>query len=835
MPKQYRKEISFQAGELSPLFFGRSETEQYDKGLAIAENVNIDKRGGAFRRTGLEHVGQLDGNDSRIFTKQIDRFRFDTIIISENIGGDPTKTTGTIIAPGAGFLTPNLLTNGNFAAEGANWISLIDPVSSVVNFSAGACTLLPEQDDPNLVSNGNFDQAATDWSSTLGGGSAEVNFINSNCDLISAGGGGNFARIFQSVSTPNVGDVHEVVVEGLKGLHNVSLKVGTGEDDGTYLDVLISDLSASEFFTPAASPFTITISALGGVADTTTLTEVRIPDPTVKIAAISQEATVTALTTDVHLVQVEQDGTGQLTIKIGSAAGLGDIDSFVVSNQINPVLFVPNAATFFVTVESNGDSSLGSVLTFVGAVAEASSGGIGLQQVTPWTEAQLPELHIVESPDGEAIYFTHPNVAPHKLAYNFALDSYGTFELVVFVAPPLVWTGNNQPATGTFFQGRLWFGGTPAQPQTFWASVSGTPEDFTITGGQDSSSMEFTLQKFGRIQWMLGTKDLLLGTENGEHIVESDAGVIIPSDFNIQQQSSYGSSHMQAIQVGEKVFYMTPDGRRLRAMSFDFVEDNWLSADLTFASEHITKGVVEHRSWLQNPSALFAMTLEDGTVATLTYDRSSDTLGWTRWIMEGFQVQDIASALQNGVSRMVLTGRRTSGKVDVESDGADDAYLDSYATVFNEAASGVLTGLDHLEGETVQVLVDGAVNPTEVVIGGQITAETAGNRLFAGIQIKSKIVTLPPDVPQDSIRSWKKRWNKVWALLHQSNAPIINGIRPPDRTPMTPMDTPEPVQSGHFKTVNLGWDDFGQITIEEDLPVAMNVLAIYGEMGAETL
>ena len=49
------------------------------------------------------------------------------------------------------------------------------------------------------------------------------------------------------------------------------------------------------------------------------------------------------------------------------------------------------------------------------------------------------------------------------------------------------------------------------------------------------------------------------------------------------------------------------------------------------------------------------------------------------------------------------------------------------------------------------------------------------------------------------------------------------------------MNTVEPNTSTHYKTINLGWDDFGQITIEEDLPVNMNVLAIYGEMGTETL
>ncbi len=159
-------------------------------------------------------------------------------------------------------------------------------------------------------------------------------------------------------------------------------------------------------------------------------------------------------------------------------------------------------------------------------------------------------------------------------------------------------------------------------------------------------------------------------------------------------------------------------------------------------------------------------------------------------------------------------------------------YVDSGIGIYDEAGTNVITGLDHLEGLEVQVVVDGAVDPPKTVTGGQITTDRTGNSLYAGIGFTSRIKTVPPDVPQSQIRSWSKRWNKVWALFYDSNVPIINGTRPPDRTPSTPMDTVEPTRTGHVKTVNLGWDDFGQITIEENLPVAMNILSIYGEMTA---
>ena len=94
-----------------------------------------------------------------------------------------------------------------------------------------------------------------------------------------------------------------------------------------------------------------------------------------------------------------------------------------------------------------------------------------------------------------------------KLVYDPVDDSY-TFEQVAFTAPPADWTATNNPGTGTVFEGRLWLGGTPGSPQTFWGSKAGDHENFT-TGQNADDALEFTLSNVGSIQWMIGTKNLL--------------------------------------------------------------------------------------------------------------------------------------------------------------------------------------------------------------------------------------------------------------------------------------------------------------------------------------
>ena len=800
MPRQERKNLSFQAGELSPRFYGRSDTEIYAKGLAVAENVIIDKRGGAFKRGGLQHVGQIDANNARLFTLQVSRVRYYTLVIYYDIL--LAKGQMLVIAPGARLIGNNLLSNGNFALGSTDWNSAVVPSSSQVLFGIGEVDLIPEQNDVELVVNGNFQQQGLSWTVREVPAASSVTFSVGSVNLVPRGQATDIAGIAQQLTTNSVGSVHGITVVAEIG-GDLRIQIGTIQDDGTYLDQVITTLnSGQEFtFTPAASPFWITVDCISTAGVFATIDNISVEEKITKTSSISQEATVVAGIGDDHLVIVGQHGVDRLHVLIGTTEGASDIAAFDSADHEIVATFVPNNATYWVTVLADGDEIVEAGINFVGTAAEAASGGLGLLMDAPWIESEIDEIHNVEVPSGKTIYFTHPNVPVQKLIYDHALDTFVPLAEVVFVAPPVQWTGTNHPATGAHFQGRLWLGGTPGEGQTIWGSVSASPEDFTVTADADSSSLEFALQEFGRIEWMLGTKNLLVGAENGEHLITSEGGVITPTDFKIEQQSSFGSNNMQGIQVGEKVFYLTPDGRKLRAMSYQWEEDNWLSQDLTFASEHITFGVGKHGAWAQHPDSLFALVLRDGTLAILTYDRTAETVAWSHVTAPGMAIKDISTGRSDGVNEIAAAGQRQAGKIAIETNSATNAQLDSFAVVFDAGGTNVIDGLDHLEGETVRPIVDGAVNPLVVVTGGQVTTQDTGVSLVAGIPYTGKIVTLPPDVPQSQIRSWKKRWNKVWALMLASKQPIINGVRPPERTPSTPMNTVEPNTSKHYKTI----------------------------------
>lgn len=556
-----------------------------------------------------------------------------------------------------------------------------------------------------------------------------------------------------------------------------------------------------------------------------------VSGPTNASTSIAQQITVTTGTAQ-HNILINSYGTNTYRLRIGTAINDGSILDVQTGDIQFSATFVPNATTFFITITAEKPPLPDDAVVRIAYVAVTDQAA-ETSFVTPYLEADLKELQGIQAPQANALYLVHPKYPVYKMTYDESTDTF-SFTIVTFTAPPSVWAGQNWPGAGTFFQGRLWLGGTPNQPETFWGSKSGTPEDFT-TGSTDDAGLEFTLAKFGRIQWMQATKNLLIGTDFNEFILTSQTGVITPSDVQAEQQSAYGSNFVQAVQIGDEVFYVSSDGLKLRAVQYEWSADNWLSRDITFPSEHITESGIRDFAWAQNPDNLLWCVLNNGTVVSLVYERSNNIFGWALHSTNG-RVLDITAGILNGTSFAVSLVQRVAGKVNLEV-SIPQRFLDSWVLRTNQPASTTVTGLDHLEGFTVQVITDGAVHPDRVVSGGQITLQWTATEIYVGLQFISEMETLPIDTAGDveSTRSYIKHWNKVYIEILDSIKPLVNGVRAPERTPSTPMNIAEPSRTEVVATLTLGRTLRGSINIKQDLPDSLDVLAIYGELAQESI
>jgi hypothetical protein len=147
----------------------------------------------------------------------------------------------------------------------------------------------------------------------------------------------------------------------------------------------------------------------------------------------------------------------------------------------------------------------------------------------------------------------------------------------------------------------------------------------------------------------------------------------------------------------------------------------------------------------------------------------------------------------------------------------------------------IIAGLDHLEGQTVSILVDGATHPTKVVASNQITLDRFGTDVKVGLQYTSILKTMRIDVgSQDGTSQGKtKRIYEVTARLYETVGvevgPDLNNMeRIPFRTSANPMDQGIPPFTGDKEVEFRGnYDTDGFMMVRQTQPLPLTLLSLY--------
>ena len=159
-------------------------------------------------------------------------------------------------------------------------------------------------------------------------------------------------------------------------------------------------------------------------------------------------------------------------------------------------------------------------------------------------------------------------------------------------------------------------------------------------------------------------------------------------------------------------------------------------------------------------------------------------------------------------------------------------YVDSGLS-YSGAAASSFSGLDHLEGEVVQVVGDSAVYADATVSSGSISIAEAVTTAYVGLPYETELVTLMPEVPQRTGSSFgkKKSWNRIILNLYQTLGISVNGTQLVFRTGGDPMDSAPPLFTGQHDITNLGWkEEDASITVKQTQPLGMMLISLTGEL-----
>ena len=490
----------------------------------------------------------------------------------------------------------------------------------------------------------------------------------------------------------------------------------------------------------------------------------------------------------------------------------------------------------------------GTALSFIehaGLIVTTGAASGSIEFPIPYADEELDVIQYISSPYEILTAFTHPAHPPQELIFTTVWE----FQEMEFTNNPATWTPETgYPRTCGGFQGKLYLGGWTAEPHRVIATVTGDWHEFKEPGADPSptDSLDFTLTAVGTIQWIEGGRELLLGTQNGEHLLTSTSGIIQSSDLDARQQSAYGSKYRQPVDVGDQLLYISADGRKVRAMEFNRDLQAWRSRDMTHFSEHITLSGIHRMTYSRDPSQVIWAVLNNGGLIGMSYERSMDIFGWHRHGTSGAFI-DVATLRLAGRDIPVFIVRRTIGGVNrfyLESLSTvdvleNDIYMDSFLIETYVEPTSILTGLEHLEGQKVQVLGDSDdfVGNYEVVGGEVDISPIAVTRSVVGTPIPCQLKTMP----MSSLSRYGSNMNalksrpEISLRLLESATPLINGSRPAERHPESPMNRSQPLFSGEIKQLNLGVDADAEVDITQDIPRRLTVLGIFGRAGLEDL
>jgi hypothetical protein len=361
------------------------------------------------------------------------------------------------------------------------------------------------------------------------------------------------------------------------------------------------------------------------------------------------------------------------------------------------------------------------------------------------------------------------------------------------------------------------------------------------------------------IQSLKATRTLIILTSGGEFTLNSDSTgtAVSPTNINIKKQSNYGASNIDALSVGNATLFVQRAKRKLRELAYNFDTDGYVAPDMTILAEDVTLSGLDELTYQQEPHSIIWGIRGDGVLVGLTYQRSEQVVAWHQHKLGGSFgatahgiVESVISISGNSYNRTdedqiwVIVKRTINGTTrryveyftpfQFDSSLTQFQFVDS-ALAYSGSATSTLTGLDHLEAQSIRVIANGATHPDKTVSSGSITLDRTTTAAKVGLAYTSTLQTMRLDVgSQDGTSQGKtKRIFDVTLRFYETVGakvgPDLNNLEEiPFRSSAASMDVAVPLFTGDKKIEFRGnFETDGYLFVVQDQALPMTLLSLY--------
>lgn len=309
------------------------------------------------------------------------------------------------------------------------------------------------------------------------------------------------------------------------------------------------------------------------------------------------------------------------------------------------------------------------------------------------------------------------------------------------------------PKSIAFFAGRAIYVGR----RDVWFSRVGDFENFSA-GTNDADAFTVSLETANEIMWVdTVDKVIVIGTTGPPWTVQSNKvnTPISPTNFTANEQSGDGSADIQGVKVNNAIIYVDDVGKKLREFAFNADEGKYRTPDLLLLAEHATAtSTITWLSYQKNPESMIWFGMADGTMHSLSYERSQNVVAYAPHptdglvssgsVIPGTDEDEVWFSVERALDAGTITCIERMEPRRLTDD--DDAHFVDCGVIYDSTPATVITGLDHLDGEKVSILADGESVAPQTVASGQITLAANASVVHVGLPFTPQVKPMRLDI-----------------------------------------------------------------------------------------
>ncbi len=429
--------------------------------------------------------------------------------------------------------------------------------------------------------------------------------------------------------------------------------------------------------------------------------------------------------------------------------------------------------------------------------------------------------------------------------------------------------GSNNPICSTYDQGRQWYGGSTALPQTAWATQSDNFSNMDVHSplqADDAITVTLISRQVNAIKHLVSTTALLAMTSGGAWLIDagSQSDAITPTSIRAKPQSFNGCSDVPPLTVGDIVMFVQFLGSKVRGIGYDFYQNIFRGNDLSILSNHLFNGfTVTEWTYCEEPNYQVLARRDDGAMLAFTFLKEQDVYAWSHYDTPGDsgtdKYQSVASIPESGENVPYFIISRTIAGVNgghpvyyQERQASRNFYVAGVADVreawcvdsgrqYTGTGQTSLTGLQHLNGATVSLLVNGSTQAPRVVVAGAITLDApleTGQIATVGLPYVCDLTTLRIDL--GAMAGKRKKISRLNLTVQASRGLQISPARQlsngdvqfdqfveiKERTNQPYADPVELITGVETLLIKPQWQVEGQVKIRQTYPLPATVLAL---------